>query len=118
MSCAYGVDKETAAEGDEPVFGLAATDEMCQSYLLVYPRPALAAAGGGSGGSVGDPPSLTFCVPKANPDGRLGTSCGAFDSAGDDPSGSTLAIDSTTRTDTGGLAFSLRRAPMCRATSG
>lgn len=117
VSCEYGVDKVTAAEGVAPVFGLATTDEMCQSYLFVYPRPAMAAGGSGSGGSGGDPPRLSYCVPKADADGTLGTFCGAHDAAGNDPPGSMLAIDSTARADTGGLTSPYGETPMCRAAS-
>eukprot|EP00170_Pyropia_yezoensis_P007332 contig_30033_g7354 len=47
VSCEYDVAKVTAIEGAPPVFGLGTSEEMCMSFLFVYPRPTLAAAAAG-----------------------------------------------------------------------
>lgn len=114
MSCEYDVAKVTALNGAPPVFGLGTTEEMCMSFLFVYPRPTLAAAAPAAGG---EPPRLAYCAPVADGNGTVGTFCGGLDALGDPRPGSVLSIDSTARADTGGLTSPFGGPPTCSAAS-
>lgn len=112
MSCEYDVDKVTALDGAPPVFGLGTTDEMCMSFLFVYPRPTLAIAGGGG---AGEATRLAYCSPWEDGNGTVSTFCGGINELRDPNSGSRLAIDSSGRVDTGGFTSVFGGAPTCTA---
>lgn len=113
MSCEYDVAKVTAIDGAPPVFGLGTAEEMCMSFLFVYPRPKLASAAPG-----GEPRRLAYCAPVAtDTNGTVGTFCGGLTAFGDPPPESILAIDGTARADTGGLTSPFGGPPTCSAVS-
>lgn len=109
VSCEYDVAKVRALNGAPPVFGLGTPDEMCMSFLFVFPRPTLAA--GTPGGA--DPARLAYCAPVAADNGTVSTFCGGLSDP--PPPGSMLAIDSRARADTGGFASPFGGAPTCGA---
>ncbi|GAB0493561.1 hypothetical protein MMPV_004846 [Pyropia vietnamensis] len=114
LSCEYDVDKVTALNGAPPVFGLGTTDEMCMSFLFVYPRPALAIDGAGS---AGDPMRLSYCSPLEEGNNTFTTFCGGLNELNDPEPGVRIEIDSTARVDTGGLTSKFEGSPTCSAVS-
>lgn len=113
VTCEYDVGKVNATDGAPPVFGLATTEEMCMSFLFVYPRPTKATAAGES------PLRLSYCAPLAiDEEGTVGTFCGGLtDLHSEPPPGTLLALDSSARADTGGLVSDFGGAPTCTATA-
>lgn len=88
-TCTYGAAKATAAaNGTVPRFGLQGDEEMCLSFLFLYPRltraaPAAAAVGAAAaadgGGGGGGPDRITTCAPAPLDDaGTVGTLCGGL----------------------------------------
>jgi len=109
MSCLYDVAKVNATDGAAPVFGLATDEEMCMSFLFVYPRPTKAVVPPAT-----VTPRLGYCAPVyTDEDGTVGTFCGDFTNF--TAPGSVLPFDAAARADTGGLVEVFGGGPTCSA---
>jgi len=110
-TCVYGVDKVNATDGAPPVFGLATDEEMCESFLFVYPRPTKAVVPPATDGM-----RIGYCGPfNIHAAGTVGTFCG--DLTGLSDRGTVLPAVVGAVADPGGLGEVFGAAPTCGATA-
>lgn len=109
LLCAFGAEKRWPPRtAPRPSFGLSTTQDMCLPFIVVCPRPTLAAALPPTAGTI-PPPRLVYCVPVPGANGTTSTSCGGKLDA--PPRGSLLPLDATAWADTGGLTSPFRGPP-------
>jgi len=110
-TCVYDVAKVTATDGVAPVFGLATNEEMCESFLFVYPRPTKAVV----------PPAtnvarIGYCGPfNIHAAGTVGTFCGDLTNFA--APGTVLPAVAGALADPGGLGVVFGAAPTCGVTA-